>query len=730
MAKFHRYSARNTLMIYMQNPTATVCAGFEKWKEFGRHVRRGEKGITILAPISLNITQETEKLDDDTKMPLYDSDGNPIIEEVEVNLTKFKPVTVFDILQTDGEPLATLVEDLPGNVRNYDVFMEALRQISPLPIEFEQMQQDGYCRYGEKIGIRDDMSEIQTICAVIHEISHAKIYNVKGGDEKPKDKRAQECACESISYVICQYYGIETDKNSLSYIASWSRDKDLKELKSSLETIRRTASELIDNIDEKFRQIAVERGIDMTAEIENAPETVEDSKVTPTADITTTMPIIPVEMRPVGTNVLMPPLFDDMLLNRDGKKIRVTVEEPIGKYPIYSHEENGEKVLYFLTASGRITHIWDYFANEWDDQLHKYVSVRPTEAEFDETMRHVSERFEHNMADRKRYVLYQDAAVLNRLDDCEAHNQPIRELHKLEREKKAQDRAEHEKTVQKERDDNFNKTVDELAEKIIRSEKATVEIDSYKNKNPLFSLFERYEIDLPLATKGWINRNLRAFQFAGGGRLSVWGTKGFKVSDTFTSSLWKLKAAIEQYAKTVEIPNLMSEKPETVTPQTAAVDYPLPDPATTIAERDSYGYTNNDILPMKKATTIELFDRDHSIYLLFADNTEAMAFNRDEILRHDGLFGVSRDEWLSSRLQTVNQTDVNSQLTVAEPESDVKAGKSILLTDLAKAAHSEMRESAPTTHNGGKPSLLGQLDKNKKIVEQRKISQKSLHKEI
>lgn|GEM_PF-6356197 len=132
---------------------------------------------------------------------------------------------------------------------------------------------------------------------------------------------------------------------------------------------------------------------------------------------------------------------------------------------------------------------------------------------------------------------------------------------------------------------------------------------------------------------------------------------------------------------------------------------------------------------------VELFDRDHSIYLLFADNTEAMAFDRDEILHHDGLFGISRDEWLSSstytgRLEAADKINVNSQSTVADLESDVKAGKSISLTDLAKAAHSEIRESAPVSHKGGKPSLLGQLDKNKKIVEQRKISQKSLHKEI
>ncbi|MCL2775993.1 MAG: ArdC-like ssDNA-binding domain-containing protein [Oscillospiraceae bacterium] len=537
MARFHRYSARNTLLIYMQNPTATMCNGFEKWKEFGRHIKRGEKGITILAPIPLNFKQETEKLDDDTKMPLYDNDGKPIVEEVEVNLTKFKPVTIFDASQTDGEPLVTLVEDIPGNVQNYNVFMKALRQISPLPIEFEQMQQDGYCRYGEKIGIRENMSEIQTICAIIHEIAHAKLYDSERANEKPKDKRAQEVISESVAYVVTQYYGIETDKNSLAYIVSWGRDKELKELKSSLEIIRRTAAELIDSIDEKFRRIAAERGIDITAEIEKTSETVEDSKVMPTVDITTTMPIIPVETRPVGTNVLMPPLFDDMLLNRNGKKIRVTVEKPIGKYPIYSHEENGEKVLYFLTASGRITRIWDYFANEWDDELHKYVSVRPTEARFDEAMKQVAERFERAMADRKRFVLYQDTAVLNRLEECDTHNQPIRELRRKERERKIQDSAEREKSERRERDDNFKKTVDELAEKIIRGEKANVEIDSYKNKNPMFSLFDRYKIDLPLATKGWINRNLRAFQFTDGGRKRLGNERIQSIGYIYQSSM-------------------------------------------------------------------------------------------------------------------------------------------------------------------------------------------------
>ncbi len=269
MSKFHRYSIRNTVLIHMQMPTATKLAGFTGWKNnFERYVKKGEKGIYILAPIVSKAKKEMEKLDPDTQKPLLDKNGDVILEEVEVTIPRYKTVAVFDISQTDGKPLPSLMEDLTGDVRQYEAFMDALKQISPLPISFEPMKssRDGYCRYGKQIAIREGMSEIQTVCAAIHEITHATLHDKNASPDgevsaSQKGKQNKEVTAESVSYVVCQYYGIETGANSFGYVAGWSSDMTTPELKASLDTIRTTAAVLIERIDKTFKEITQERGI-------------------------------------------------------------------------------------------------------------------------------------------------------------------------------------------------------------------------------------------------------------------------------------------------------------------------------------------------------------------------------------------------------------------------------------------------------------------------------------
>ena len=206
MSRFHKYSTRNTVLIHMQRPDATLVAGYRSWEtKFGRHVKKGEKAIKILAPVPFTKREEKEKLDPTTNQPILGEDGLPVVEYTERQLARFKVTHVFDAKQTDGKPLPTLVQDLTGNVEQYEAFMDALRAVSPLPIEFEPMDenQDGYCRYGEKIGIREGMSEIQTVCAVIHEITHAKLHDIESlrlMDEtaEPKDRRTEEIEAEAI----------------------------------------------------------------------------------------------------------------------------------------------------------------------------------------------------------------------------------------------------------------------------------------------------------------------------------------------------------------------------------------------------------------------------------------------------------------------------------------------------------------------------------------------------
>ena len=371
MSKFHRYSVNNTMLIYMQKPEATLVAGFNKWKnQFARHVKKGEHGITIIAPTPYKKKIEEMKRDPDTHAPILDADGKAVMEEKEIEIPMFRPVKVFDVSQTDGKPLPELASSLSGTVPHYEAFLEALRRSAPVPIEFEPMvaNTDGYFSPDQqRIAIREGMSEVQTVSATVHEIAHSKLHNQKkiqidndeqyqevelfekpalfsngrisrddlpegvycydlrGSDDDPgspicveervvvnhagsviltaplefseegrlyftdetglnfnggmltlsqflqeqkKDRRTEEVEAESISYAVCQYFGIQTGENSFGYIASWSKGKELKELRASLETINKTSCELINNIERHYKEICKERGIDLTAKQE------------------------------------------------------------------------------------------------------------------------------------------------------------------------------------------------------------------------------------------------------------------------------------------------------------------------------------------------------------------------------------------------------------------------------------------------------------------------------
>lgn len=272
MSHFHHYSVNNQMLIFSQCPHATLVAGYQKWQnQFSRHVLRGEKGISILAPTPYKIKVEKEKLDPDTKLPLLDADGNTITEEKEVQIPMFRPVKVFDVSQTDGKPLPERVQspvaELTGNVEHYEAFMEALRRVSPVPIEMKPLSNDldgFFSPSKQSITLRAGMSEVQTVCAAVHEIAHSKLHDyAKQPDSQPKDSSTEEIEAESIAYTVCAYFGIETSANSFGYVATWSKDKDLKAFKDSLDTIRKTSSELISGVEQQFKEICKERGISL-----------------------------------------------------------------------------------------------------------------------------------------------------------------------------------------------------------------------------------------------------------------------------------------------------------------------------------------------------------------------------------------------------------------------------------------------------------------------------------
>ena len=265
MSKFHHYSFNNTLLIAMQKPDASLIAGFNAWKNtHGRTVKKGQKGIRIIAPAPFKVKQEMERLDPKTNMPVIGADGNVLTEEKEITIPAYKVVSVFDVSQTEGRELPSIgVNELTGNVSQYEDFFAALKKASPVPIALEQIEGSahGYYHLAEKrIAIDDDMSELQTLKTAIHEIAHAKLHDIdlnapKEEKEKRPDQRTREVEAESVAYTVCQHYGLDTSDYSFGYVAGWSRGKELSELKGSLETIRLAASELIDSIDEHFKEL-------------------------------------------------------------------------------------------------------------------------------------------------------------------------------------------------------------------------------------------------------------------------------------------------------------------------------------------------------------------------------------------------------------------------------------------------------------------------------------------
>ena len=269
MSKFHNYSFNNTLLIAMQKPEATLVAGYKAWqKNFERHVNKGEKAIRILAPAPYKIKEERDKLDPVTGEMMFDENGMPQKEQVEVTIPAFRAVSVFDVSQTDGKPIPELeAQELLSTVEGYEDFVQALMNVAPVPIGFEDIPGDskGYFHTEEKrIAVQENMSESQTLKTMVHEVAHSMLHNkeINRDDlmEAPaKDRNTKEVEAESVAYTVCQHFGIDTSDYSFGYIVGWSSGKDMKELKSSLDIIRKTSSELITGIEGVLRELQLNR---------------------------------------------------------------------------------------------------------------------------------------------------------------------------------------------------------------------------------------------------------------------------------------------------------------------------------------------------------------------------------------------------------------------------------------------------------------------------------------
>ena len=640
MSKFSSYSTRNVRLIHMQMPNASKVAGFRAWDEkFGRHVNKGEKGIRIYAPIGNKQKEQRQKLDPDTNIPIFTSEGTPVMEGGETTRPMFRLIPVFDVSQTDGRPLPVLAEDLTGNVAQYDAFMAALSAVSPFPISFEALPSDtdGKCRYESRtIALRTGMSETQTVSAAIHEMTHALLHEravempiAEGASQKTKSRETEEVEAESVSYAVCQYYGIETGANSFGYVANWSESMELPELKSSLDTIRKAAAELISNIDARFRDICVERDIDLTAEasipkqVAPAPEipTVSDA---PTA--TTTSPD-PVQSKNTTAHKnfralsdlagelidgkydymcfqagesFMPLTFEHLYDNRyalmhfymqNGDMMRdpdveivIDVENETAhamtftQHPrIFQEVEQGDE-------NGRLGRELNNFLSGWLDNINAqdYLPSIAHEAV-------LVEGFDNKIYfgdNGKEYQLGMGhmgngLTVWNRLEEKDGDYVKIAHIG-----------ADRSVTYY---DDNLPNTV-----------KTLIEIDARETE------------------------------------ITISASQDTPVFDTPPQS--ESLETYSQVGNTLESSTEQANQPE---PQ--GIPIVLPDLKISLSERDSFGYTYPDMLPLTLERALELYDANMTVYMLYEDNTEAMVFERDEIIAdHAGIFGVEREDWEKS----------------------------------------------------------------------------------
>ena len=566
MSRFHRYSVNNTMLIYMQRPDATHVAGFNKWRnQFGRNVLKGEKGIRIIAPTPYKKKVEEIKTDPETNAPVLDADGKAIIEEKEIRIPMFKVVSVFDVSQTAGKPLPQLAADLSGNVQQYEVFMEALRRASPVPMEIKPVARDTdgfFSIKAQSITIRAGMSEVQTVCAAVHEIAHAKLHDYEHMTELADDgetilvpgeksRNTEEVEAESISYAVCQYYGIETGENSFGYIATWSKGKELKELRASLETINKTASELITDIDRNFAEICKERGISVEKSEQSESQLKENSNMS-AADLAKSISELYLDANGLAflsefasQEDCLQHFYEDLLTGAD--EIKGFLSETLEQSDEYAHRAN-ELLLEVEAFQESHTSLKELDANErWYavDGGSKHLRITEDGAKY-------------------AYELY-DKDTLHLLESGTVHDDDV----------------------------NF------LLAAAIR----ICETHGYDKTVP-------FEV----------------------------------LSNEFAGILYSLELSSDDNQVVHEEAGSHAAGTLPTSPELEQAT-PMPDPTLTVDDMRSYGYLDSDMLPLSKDRAVELLEHDITVYMLYPDNAEEMVFEAEDIIKHDGMFGVTRPDW-------------------------------------------------------------------------------------
>ena len=622
MSKFHNYSFNNTLLIAMQKPDATLVAGYKAWqKNFERHVNKGGKAIRILAPAPYKIKEERDKIDPVTQELLLDKDGNPQKEEVEITIPAFRAVSVFDVAQTDGKPIPELAaKELLSDVEGYQDMIHAVEAISPVPIELEEIAGDSkgyYDREAKRIAVQENMSESQTLKTMIHEVAHSKLHSkeVEQDEQMRKDRNTKEVEAESIAYTVCQHFGVDTSDYSFGYIAGWSSGRDTKELRASMDTIRRTASELITGIEEQLQELQRNREV-------SQEQTKESILLIQNTDLSEFSLLDVYGMdRPELMQALSEMTDDDKLSIQAYLESRGAWTTEIG------NQDSREYGEYHL----------DVRYNTDTDEL---IDMKERKAVYDKAMEPINA----------------DDVVVKFASAFESEWEVLK-ITNMSREDVGKILKDMASLYENEWDGNYLSYMEKQGAKI------TLLASSSKGLNGNMPDFWDYEYDFDAGLTDV--EELSVMQHAEHiiNRLEH-GQPAFSEAERnlIVNYAYKL-GNIEKTRELAE--HIYAQEVDgnqdvalAMIDAEAEIDA-LPDSMVGVSEMQEYGYTWNEMFPLTQERAIELFDHDLPVYLLHTDGSETTVSDRKQITEHDGMCGIEKGDWLNERKLQMMQEELS-----------------------------------------------------------------------
>ena len=621
MSKFHNYSFNNIMLIAMQKPDATLVAGFKAWqKNFDRHVKKGEKGIRILAPAPYKIKEERDKIDPVTQELLLDKDGNPQKEEVEITIPAFRAVSVFDVAQTDGKPIPELAaKELLSDVEGYQDMIRAVEAISPVPIELEEIAGDSkgyYDREAKRIAVQENMSEGQTLKTMIHEVAHSKLHSkeVEQDEQMKKDRNTKEVEAESIAYTVCQHFGVDTSDYSFGYIAGWSSGRDTKKLRASMDTIRRTASELITGIEEQLQELQRNREV-------SQEQTKESILLIQNTDLSEFSLLDVYGMdRPELMQALSEMTDDDKLSIQAYLESRGAWTTEIG------NQDSREYGEYHL----------DVRYNTDTDEL---IDMKERKAVYDKAMEPIN-------ADD---VVVKFASIF----ESEWEVLKITNMLRDDVRKMLKDMASLD---EKEWDGNYLSYMEKQGAEITLLASSSKELNG---NMPDFWDYE-YDFDAGLTDAEKLSVIQQAEHIIN--RLEH-GQPAF--SDDERNLIVNYAYKLSNVEKTRELAEHIYAQEVDGNQDVALAMFDaqaeidaLPDSMVGISEMQEYGYTWIEMLPLTQERALELFDHDLPVYLLHTDGSESTVADRKQILEHDGMCGIEKGDWQNERKLLMMQEEL------------------------------------------------------------------------